>query len=291
MTSPDKHPQAEVERVPVTQADRDAALAYWLYTHSLPATDYRAADARDKFMAGRRDHSEIVQAFARHRLASAEGREGDGTWDCRCGQKQLMGSICPSCNTERVEGAEDDDLATDIVDDVQRSLAKGLYGRTLALSAVRRHLSALRASDGAGEPVAWLYKRNDGYYSFVEKVKWGTEQLDGGTGPLSYTETPLYATPPAAQSEQTGAEPDRTVLIERVARAIHETKGTNPDCLYQHNFEGDWPEDERREYHDPFTGEPRVQLFHRAWRHSVAAAEAAISALSASPADTEDGGQ
>lgn len=67
--------------------------------------------------------------------------------------------------------------------------------------------------------------------------------------------------------------------VERVARAIHTTKGLNPDCLYQHNFEGDWPEDERREYEDPFTGEPRVQLFHRAWRRSVAAAIAAIAAM------------
>lgn len=73
--------------------------------------------------------------------------------------------------------------------------------------------------------------------------------------------------------------------VERVARAIHETKGTNPDCLYQHNFEGDWPEDDRREYADPFTGEPRVMLFHKAWRHSEKAARAAIAALSASGGD------
>lgn len=76
--------------------------------------------------------------------------------------------------------------------------------------------------------------------------------------------------------------------VERVARAIHETQGTNPDTLYQHNFEGDWPEDDRREYADPFTGEPRVMLFHKAWRRSEKAARAAIAALSASGGDAAE---
>lgn len=66
-------------------------------------------------------------------------------------------------------------------------------------------------------------------------------------------------------------------MVEPLARAICKTKGIEPDCLYQHNFEGDYPEDERRSYADPFTGEPRVQLFHRAWRHSVPAATAALA--------------
>jgi hypothetical protein len=71
-------------------------------------------------------------------------------------------------------------------------------------------------------------------------------------------------------------------LVEAVARGICQSKDLNPDCLYQHNFEGDWPTDDRREYADPFTGEPRVQLFHYAWRHSTAAAQAALAAIKAS---------
>ena len=70
-------------------------------------------------------------------------------------------------------------------------------------------------------------------------------------------------------------------LVERVARAIHSVKmsGHNPDCLYQHHDYESWPVDDRREYADPFTGEPRVQLFHKAWRHYEAAARAAIAAV------------
>ena len=75
-------------------------------------------------------------------------------------------------------------------------------------------------------------------------------------------------TPPVAES-----------VVEQVARAICESKGLTPNTLYQHNFEGDWPEDDRREYNDPFTGEPRVMLFHRAWRRWDKAARAAIAAM------------
>jgi len=67
--------------------------------------------------------------------------------------------------------------------------------------------------------------------------------------------------------------------VERVARAICQSKDLNPDCLYQHNFEGDWPEDDRRDYADPFTGEPRTMLFHKAWRRYEKSARAAISAM------------
>ncbi len=70
---------------------------------------------------------------------------------------------------------------------------------------------------------------------------------------------------------------DPSELVERIARAICQSRDINPDCLYQHNFEGEYPEDERREYADPFTGEPRVQLFHRAWRHSEPAARAVLA--------------
>jgi len=36
--------------------------------------------------------------------------------------------------------------------------------------------------------IAWLYERNDGQYSFVEKNRWGVLDAEG---PLGYTETPL----------------------------------------------------------------------------------------------------
>jgi hypothetical protein len=68
-------------------------------------------------------------------------------------------------------------------------------------------------------------------------------------------------------------------MVERVARAICASKSINPDCLCQHNFDGDWPEDDRRDYHDPFTGKPRTMLFHRAWRHYEKGAVAAIEAM------------
>ena len=76
-------------------------------------------------------------------------------------------------------------------------------------------------------------------------------------------------------------------LVERVARAISLSRDLNPDCLYEHNFEGDWPTDERREFADAITGKPRVQLFHRAWRRWEKAAVAAIAALSDNPALAE----
>lgn len=67
--------------------------------------------------------------------------------------------------------------------------------------------------------------------------------------------------------------------VEKVARAICKSRGHSPNSLYQHNFEGDWPEDERREYVDAITGESRTMLFHRAWRRYEKAARAAIAAM------------
>ena len=61
----------------------------------------------------------------------------------------------------------------------------------------------------------------------------------------------------------------------------------NPDCLYQHNSEGDYPEDERREYSDPFSGQPRVQLFHRAWRTNEKPMRTALEAALRKPAQEE----
>lgn len=55
---------------PVTQADREAAFSYYLFSHSLKADDYRAVDWRARLDSGERDGSEIVQAFARHRISS-----------------------------------------------------------------------------------------------------------------------------------------------------------------------------------------------------------------------------
>ena len=68
---------------------------------------------------------------------------------------------------------------------------------------------------------------------------------------------------------------------EKLARALCSSKDINPDCLYQHNFEGDWPTDERQEYSDTFTAEPRVMLFHRAWRHYAKMADALIPIIDA----------
>jgi len=89
--------------------------------------------------------------------------------------------------------------------------------------------------------------------------------------------------------------PQHEALVEAVARAICSERGFSPNTLYQHNFEGDWPEDDRREYRDPFTDEPRVMLFHRAWRRYEKAAGAvipivrdtlaALSATAATPSD------
>lgn len=78
--------------------------------------------------------------------------------------------------------------------------------------------------------------------------------------------------------------------IERVARAIHGAKmeGHNPDCLYQHQEYEDWYVDDRREYADPFTGQPRIQLFHKAWRHYEKAAIAAIAAMRGEPVNATD---
>lgn len=63
------------EAVEVTQADRDAAFAYYLFTRSLPVDDYRARGWRARLDRGERDNDEIVQAFARHRARVPDGRE------------------------------------------------------------------------------------------------------------------------------------------------------------------------------------------------------------------------
>jgi hypothetical protein len=58
-------------------------------------------------------------------------------------------------------------------------------------------------------------------------------------------------------------------MVETVARAIHGAKmpGHNPDCLYEHHEWDKWPVDDRREYADPFTGQPACNCFTR---HGVA---------------------
>ena len=89
----------------------------------------------------------------------------------------------------------------------------------------------------------------------------------------------------AASLSRPQPEPEGSV-VERVARAICQSKDLNPDCLYQHNEGEDWPEDSRNEYIDAFTKEPRVMLFHKAWRHSEKAARAALAAMP-QPVDRE----
>jgi len=84
---------------------------------------------------------------------------------------------------------------------------------------------------------------------------------------------------PAQEVNRTMTDITPTSELEAVARAICAARSISPDSLYQHNFEGDYPTDDRREYVDAFTGEPRVMLFHFAWRHSVPAAQAALDAL------------
>lgn len=58
------------ERVGVTQADREAALAFRLFTTSLKPDDYRAVHLREQILGGAWDTKETVQAFARHREAA-----------------------------------------------------------------------------------------------------------------------------------------------------------------------------------------------------------------------------
>lgn len=94
----------------------------------------------------------------------------------------------------------------------------------------------------------------------------------------------LSALRPAAVSNEQQAD-DATV--ERVARAILAVKDLSGDTLYQHHEWEDWPTDERTEYKDAFTGEPRIMLFHKAWRCREKEARAAIAALSLTPAQEE----
>lgn len=52
--------------VEVTQADRDAAAAYWKVSRIGNAGTQR------RYLSGEADNSFIVQAFARHRIAAAQ---------------------------------------------------------------------------------------------------------------------------------------------------------------------------------------------------------------------------
>lgn len=67
-----------VEALEATQADRDAALRYYLYTRSLSGNDYRVARATNDFLSGNKDQTETVQAFARHRFAALASRPDTG---------------------------------------------------------------------------------------------------------------------------------------------------------------------------------------------------------------------
>lgn len=67
--------------------------------------------------------------------------------------------------------------------------------------------------------------------------------------------------------------------VEVVARLLIEQRGVNPDSLYQHHEWEDFPIDERRDYADPFTGEPRSCLMHRAWKKRIPDAKQILAAL------------
>ena len=73
-----------VEALEPTQADRDAALRYYLYTRSLAASDYRAVRATEDFLSGSKDQTEMVQAFARHRIAALSSPSDDGAGVLPC---------------------------------------------------------------------------------------------------------------------------------------------------------------------------------------------------------------
>lgn len=67
----------------VTKADREAAFSYYLYTRSLKPGDYRACDWRIRLDRGERDGDEIVQAFARHRLAHSRPSQASDAGELR----------------------------------------------------------------------------------------------------------------------------------------------------------------------------------------------------------------
>lgn len=72
MTQPAATPE---EMALANDSDRKAALECYLFIRSLPENDYRAVYAEASFMAGQRDGSKLVQAFARHRLAAIHAME------------------------------------------------------------------------------------------------------------------------------------------------------------------------------------------------------------------------
>jgi hypothetical protein len=61
---------SERQAVPVAGEDREAALNITLFTRSLKPDDYRYEGTCEHFRSGGRDDWEVVQAFARHRLAA-----------------------------------------------------------------------------------------------------------------------------------------------------------------------------------------------------------------------------
>jgi hypothetical protein len=90
--------------------------------------------------------------------------------------------------------------------------------------------------------------------------KWDTKPFDGGE--------PMYSRSFLLSEER----------VEAVARAIYRQSNLDPDTLYEHHEWEKWPVDERREYVDAISGEPRVSLMHRGWRKRTAHARAALSA-------------
>ncbi len=75
-------------------------------------------------------------------------------------------------------------------------------------------------------------------------------------------------------------------VIEAAARAIYRQSDLDPDTLYEHHEWEKWPVDERREYVDVLSGEPRVSLMHRGWRKRTAHARAALTAATKGDGET-----
>ena len=94
-----------------------------------------------------------------------------------------------------------------------RAHAERHYGVAEGVGAdmAKRRIEALASqaaqpaeADGV-EPSAWMYTRNDGQYTFVEKNRWGVLSSEG---PLGYVETPLYAATPKAPATDAGGMRD-----------------------------------------------------------------------------------
>lgn len=125
-----------------------------------------------------------------------------------------------------------DDKLWSVLDDVQRALAKGLYGRTLAIAVLRQNFPPMTAREAALEEAAKVADN--------EITRCFSQSADGrGSSTARRIRDAIRALIPATPKPD---EIEAGGMVERVVRALAKNDGHDPDEMRGRlDVDGKWP--------------------------------------------------